>query len=375
MLLKSIRLKNFRNYLEENILFKDDLNIFIGDNAQGKTNIIEAIHMLALGISHRTRKDRELINIEKDIAALDGEVTKEGASHNLKLTLNKGKSKVTEINKFPAKIKELCTILNMILFSPEDLYLIKGSPKDRRRFIDVLLCQSSPLYYEDLNKYNRLILQRNTILKKIQKQMVDKDALLVWDDQLVNIGTNILLKRLSCIGELNKYLANIHKNISKDKEELRLIYESSILDGVAKDLTKEEVAQIYREKMESSFEKDVLLGTTTKGIHRDDLDFKLNKIKLKAYGSQGQQRSSVLSLKLSQIEYLKEENGDYPLLLLDDVMSELDHHRRSTILAFIKEKKIQTFITTTDISLFPKDYNKGYFYVKRGKVEIKDEKL
>ena len=369
MKIQQIKLVNFRNYGELQLDLTDNLNIFIGDNAQGKTNIVEAIHYAALGISHRTRQDKELIGWQAAEGSIRIAFCRREVHHQLELLLSRNKSKEILFNGEKIRQKDLPGNLTMILFSPEDLMLIKGAPQLRRRFLDIQLSQCSSRYYAELVKYNKLLLQRNNLLKDLKLRQQREVMLELWDLQLAEVGAYLLGFRLKAVNQMAAMLKDIHSNISQQREELLLSYEVSGRDeAFPREFHKEELQQWLLQKLTEGRTRDIYRGSTSVGIHRDDLDFTLNGVKLKAYGSQGQQRSSVLSLKLAELEFLHGENGEYPVLLLDDVMSELDGKRRQELLALLRDKGIQTLITATDESLFTQLEQDDYYYVNGGKV-------
>lgn len=363
MKIKNITLHNYRNYNELELHFNNNLNIFIGENAQGKTNIIEAIYYAAMGHSHRNNIDSELIKWDQKKASIKICFERLYVENNLKFNLSNEKAKEILFNGHPIKQKELVGSINVVLFSPEDLFLIKGAPAGRRKFIDIELSQANPAYYHQLLKYNKIISQRNVLLKKIRERKSTVDLLESWDIQLAEASTKIVKKRIEAVKKLNMLANLMHRKISNNKESLEITYEISGMENTI----PEDLISWYNNKLSESRELDVLRGSTSIGPHRDDLILKVNKINLRSFGSQGQQRTGVLALKLAELEFIKSETGEYPVLLLDDVMSELDVVRREQLLLFIKEK-IQTFITATDYAYFPKNEHGKFYRVVGGNV-------
>jgi DNA replication and repair protein RecF len=339
MVIKSLELANFRNYRLLSIDFSEGTNILYGDNAQGKTNILEAIFLSSTTKSHKSSKDKDIINFNENEAHIRTYLSKDGDEIKVDMHLRGNKSKGIAINNTRIKkASELLGLLNVVFFSPEDLNIIKNGPSERRRFADMELCQLDSIYLYNLNNYNKIINQRNKLLKDMFVHPGLKDTLSIWDNQLASFGSNIIERRYAFIEQLNKIIGLIHKKLSGDKEELIISYEP--------DTEKEELA----DRLKSNQEKDIRLKMTSVGPHRDDFNFFINGIDLRKYGSQGQQRTAALSLKLSEIELIKKMTGDNPLLLLDDVLSELDSNRQNFLLNSIGD--IQTIITCTGLDEF-----------------------
>lgn len=365
MNINTLILYNYRNYKQLNLTLSPNINIFTGYNAQGKTNIIEAIHLASIGISHRTRNETDLILWGCDKSYINIFFAKQNIISNLKISLKKNARKELNLNGENIKQKDLPGLLTMILFSPEDLMLIKGTPQIRRRFIDIELSQISSLYYNGLVQYNKILLQRNNLLKKIRDNNKLIDLLDMWDEQLSKTAAFIVEKRLKGIEKLSTLANKTHNWISKNKENLQVVYNLYNNQGeIKKDLNS--LYLFYQETLKKYRNKDIFRGSTSVGPHRDDIDFYINDVSLKSFGSQGQQRSSILSLKLAELEFLKNETGEYPILLLDDVMSELDINRRENLLSLLQEKNIQTLITATDVSLFNIHPKNKFFNVNKG---------
>ena len=339
MIIKSLELDNFRNYGTLSINFDSGTNILYGDNAQGKTNILEAIYLSATTKSHKGSKDRDIIHFDAEEAHIRTYVVKDGLENRVDMHLRKNKSKGIAINgQKIKKAADLLGLLNVVFFSPEDLSIIKNGPSERRRFVDMELCQLDKLYLNDLNNYNKIVNQRNKLLKEISFNPGLKDTLFVWDSQLVSYGSKLINRRKAFIAQLNEIIYEIHTKLSGGKEELHIVYEPDVLP------------EDFEKKLEVSQERDVRLKQTSIGPHRDDFSFMVGEIDIRKFGSQGQQRTAALSLKLSEIELVKKITKDTPLLLLDDVLSELDSNRQNYLLNSIGD--IQTIITCTGLEEF-----------------------
>ena len=339
MFVKSLELKNFRNYDNLSMTFDEDNNILYGDNAQGKTNILEAVYVCGTTKSHKGSKDKELIKLNEDEAHIRIFVNKNGIDRKIDMHLKRNKAKGVAIDGVPIKKSvELFGLINIIFFSPEDLNIIKNGPSERRRFIDMELCQIDKIYWDNLSKYNKIISQRNNLLKQINVDKSLKDTLAIWDEQLITYGKKIIERREEFICELNEIVNVIHKNLSGDLEDIKILYESNV------------TAENFAEKLFLAQDKDIILKSTSHGPHRDDISFEVNGIDIRKFGSQGQQRTVALSLKLAEIELVKNKIKDNPILLLDDVLSELDRNRQNYLLNNLKD--IQTIITCTGLEEF-----------------------
>ena len=339
MFIKAISLQNYRNYSSLNLDFDPKTNIFYGDNAQGKTNILEAVYVSGTTRSHKNAKDRELILFGEEEAHICTLLEKRGLEHKIDIHLRKNRTKGIAIDGVPIrKASELFGVVNLVFFSPEDLNIIKNGPGERRRFLDLELCQLDKIYLTDLASYNHIVNQRNKLLKDLSVQPSLKDTLDIWDIQMAEYGRKIIDKRSEFIKELNETVRKIHGNLTGGLEELYVIYEP--------DCTAE--------KLESTIcanrERDMRMRLTSAGPHRDDLCVMANGIDIRKYGSQGQQRTAALSLKLSEIYIVKRKIKDTPVLLLDDVLSELDSSRQNYLLDSISD--IQTLITCTGLDDF-----------------------
>ncbi|KRM75853.1 DNA replication/repair protein RecF [Secundilactobacillus collinoides] len=348
MKLQALALHNFRNYDDVTVAFGDGVNVLLGENAQGKTNLLEAIYFLALARSHRTSSDRDLINWQAETAQVKGRIQKASGNTPLELDLSKhGKrAKVNHLEQ--AKLSRYVGQLNVILFAPEDLSLVKGAPQIRRRFMDMEFGQMSQKYLYNLSQYRTILKQRNKYLKELgAKQQKDLVLLDVLSDQLANYGSQIMFQRLTFLKQLETWAAQIHQEISQHRETLKFHYATSIVDDALVD-----TAHIY-EALKAGYaakrDKELFQRTTLLGPHRDDLKFIVNDKDVASFGSQGQQRTTALSVKLAEIDLMHEQTGEYPVLLLDDVLSELDDMRQTHLLTAIQDK-VQTFLTTTSLS-------------------------
>ncbi len=357
MIVKSLSLGDYRNIEKLNIEFSPGVNILYGSNAQGKTNILEAMYMCATGRSMRTHIPKEVISFGKDSAHIQMIADKGVFKDKINIHIKKNNKKGIAINNIAVKnINELFGTVNIILFSPEDLMLVKEGPSLRRRYMDMELCQLSRIYADDLSRYYKLLRERNTLLKE---EKCDNMALDIYDSQLVEYGIKIMKERNRFINETALKAEIIHSDITSGKEELEIIY---IPDVSEKD---------YARKMREYREKDIYYKSTSVGIHKDDILFNINGVNARDYGSQGQHRTICLSLKLAEVENVKEKTGYSPVLLLDDVLSELDRKRQLYIINSIKN--IQTVITSTGIDdiLQSINENASIFYVKDGVIEKK----
>ena len=339
MIVESLSLKNYRNYENLNLNFSNGTNIFYGNNAQGKTNILEAVYMSGTTKSHRTNKDLELIRFSEEESHISTIVRKNGISHKIDIHLKNNKSKGVAIDGIPIKkASELFGMINFVFFSPEDLNIIKNGPSEKRRFMDIELCQLNKVYLSNLANYNKIVIQRNRLLKDLYFRKDLEDTLDIWDFQLYEYGQKIIEMREAFVERLNQIIFNIHHSLSGGKENLKIVY--------LKNCEKENLL----EQLKINREKDLKLKTTTVGPHRDDLGFYFDGMDVRKFGSQGQQRCAALSLKLSEIELVKSTTGDTPILLLDDVLSELDKNRQNYLLNHIHD--IQAMITCTGLDEF-----------------------
>lgn len=359
MYVKSIELKNFRNYKDLKLDFDPVLNIIKGQNAQGKTNLIEAVFIMGLGRSFRTNKDSEMINFGENFSRAFSVIEDEDNERKIEIIYQKDGKVVYVDGVKLQRTADLLENLYVVIFSPEDLKIVKEGPENRRRFIDRELCQIKPVYYSDLGNYKRILKQRNYLLKEKNK---NRALLEVFDESLANYGIRIAEERYRFIEELGKISKSIHKDISGNKEELEISYESKISKGITK--------ENYKKELDKCLENDYFKGFTSFGPHKDDLCMKVNGIDIRTFGSQGQQRTAALSLKLAEIEIIKKETGKNAVLLLDDVLSELDVYRQKYLISCVKD--IQVFITTTEID--PEIYESfpsgKTFFVDNARVEL-----
>lgn len=339
MIIKSIELADYRNYDSLKLPFDKGTNILYGDNAQGKTNILEAIFVAATTKSHKGSKDREMIRFEKEEAHIRTYLEKEGVETRVDMHLRGSKSKGIAVDgQKLKKAADLLGLCNVVFFSPEDLGIIKNGPSERRRFVDMELCQLDNFYLYNLNHYNKIVNQRNKLLKDMYMNPDLKETLGIWDMQLVSFGSKIIERRKLFVEQLNEIIYEIHKKLSGDKEELRILYEPDV-----------EIEE-FEKKLRYNQDRDMKSKMTSVGPHRDDFSFMVGKIDIRKFGSQGQQRTAALSLKLSEIELVKKITKDTPVLLLDDVLSELDSSRQNYLLNSIGD--IQTIITCTGLEEF-----------------------
>ncbi len=339
MIIKSIELADFRNYDTLNLTFDKGTNILYGDNAQGKTNILEAIYVVATTKSHKGSKDKDIINFNKEEAHIRAYIEKDEVETRIDMHLRSSKSKGIAIDgQKIKKAAELLGLLNVVFFSPEDLGIIKNGPSERRRFVDMELCQLDNFYLYNLNSYNKIVNQRNKLLKDLYFNPSLKETLNIWDSQLVSFGSKIIERRKIFVDQLNEIIYDIHKKLSGDKEELRIKYEPDVS------------IEDFEQQLRYSQERDIKLKQTCVGPHRDDFSFIVGDIDIRKFGSQGQQRTAALSLKLAEIELVKKLTKDTPVLLLDDVLSELDANRQNYLLNSIGD--IQTIITCTGLDEF-----------------------
>lgn len=336
MIIKSMSLQNYRNYKTLCLDFDPNTNIFYGDNAQGKTNILEAVYVSGTTKSHRSSRDRELICFSEEEAHICTLMERKGIEHKIDMHLRKNRSKGIAIDGIPIKkASELFGIIHFVFFSPEDLSMIKNGPSERRRFLDMELCQLDKIYLHHLSNYNKIVLQRNRLLKDIMFRSDYREVLDVFDMQLVQYGTQVIQRRRHFTEELNQIIGQIHGRLTGGHEQMTLEYEANTDEDSLESMLKR------------NLEKDLKQKTTTTGPHRDDLSFVVNGIDIRKFGSQGQQRTAALSLKLSEIELVKRVIGDTPVLLLDDVLSELDSSRQNYLLNSIRD--VQTMLTCTGL--------------------------
>ena len=339
MYIESVQLKNFRNYDSLELDLAQGTNIFYGNNAQGKTNILEALYLCGTTKAHKGSRDKDMIQFGKDESHIRMMVKRDELSYRIDMHLKKNKAKGVAINGLPIrKASELFGVVNLVFFSPEDLNIIKNGPGERRRFLDLELCQLDKIYLTNLASYNHIVNQRNKLLKDICVQPSLKETLDIWDMQMAEYGQKIIDKRSEFIQELNETVRKIHANLTGGLEELEIVYEPDCTAGKLESV------------IHANREKDMRMRLTSEGPHRDDMCVMANGVDIRKYGSQGQQRTAALSLKLSEIYIVKRKIKDTPILLLDDVLSELDSSRQNYLLDSIRD--IQTLITCTGLDDF-----------------------
>ena len=350
MWINKIKIKNFRNYNNLEINLSKTINIFYGDNAQGKTNIIESIYLSSIGKSFRTNKEKELIKFKEENCSVEIDYEKSDREGNI--SINIGNKKNIFVNKIKIKkLSELLGNINVVIFTPDDINILKGGPQNRRKFLDVMISQLRPKYMHICSLYQKTLDERNTFLKNTGN--CNYDLLEIYDEKLAEYGCEIYKYRNEFIEKLKNKIKDIHKNITNDKEDIEINYTSNCED-------KNDYLKLLKERRKLDFIK----GYTTKGVHRDDFQIFLNELPVDVYGSQGQHRTAVLSLKLSELQVIYDEIGENPILLLDDFMSELDEFRRTNFLENIKDT--QVIITCTH--KFEMD-NSKLFCVKNGSIE------
>ena len=353
MWISNIKIKNFRNYTDEKIELNKNINVFYGENAQGKTNIIEAIYLTAMGKSYRTKKESEMINFNSQNSLIEVEYFKSDRDGKVKIEL--GNKKNIYLNGIRLKkLSELLGNIHLVIFTPDDIGILKGSPQNRRRFLDIMISQLRPNYVNIYNLYLKTLEQRNNYLRQIKEQNKDENLLEIWDEKLADYAVNIYKYRNEFIENIKSKIKKIHSQITNNEEEIEIEYISCCKE-------KEEFLKLLKERRKL----DIIKGFTTKGIHRDDFLIYINGKETSVYGSQGQNRTAMLSLKLSELNVVYDEIGEYPILLLDDFMSELDSKRRKSFLENVRDT--QVIITCTEkISI---ENLKTFMYnVKKGKV-------
>ena len=358
MKVKSLSVANFRNYQQETITFCDDTNVIFGNNAQGKTNLLEAVYLFSHGKSHRAKSDTELVGFGNDFARLTLEFADKDREYRASMQLDTSGKKRVKINNVPiTKLSMLMRYLNVVMFSPEDLEIIKGAPQVRRKFLDEAISQLHPVYLKTLISYHKNLAQKNNLLKKLRAKGKTSDEMLsVWNEQIAEDGSKIMEYRQNFVTEISGFAKEIHRKISG--ENLDLYYTPSIECDI---INKEN----FLAKLNDSMMREIENGSSLYGIQRDDLKFFINEKEVRTYASQGQQRTTVLSLKMAQMENINEVRGEYPVLLLDDIMSELDITRRKFLTEKIRGK--QVIITCTDMEDAPGGGTE-FFRVESGKI-------
>lgn len=366
MHIEKLKLSNYRNYEHLELDFSPKINVFIGQNAQGKTNLMEAIYVLAMAKSHRTANDKELIRWEQDYGKIEGVIERRYGPIPMELLFSKKgkKGKVNHIEQ--SKLSQYIGQMNVVMFAPEDLHVVKGSPQVRRRFIDMEIGQISSVYLHDLLQYQKILKQRNLFLKAHQgRQKIDEVMLEVYTEQFIAAAIKIIRKRYQFIEMLQEWAEPIHAGITQQAETLVIKYKT--VTGMQAQWSSEEMAEHLRQKSNEARSRELERGVTLVGPHRDDLQFFVNDYDVQVFGSQGQQRTTALSLKLAEIELIKQETKEAPILLLDDVLSELDEYRQSHLLN-IMQGEVQTFVTTPSVDGIHHDTIKHakMFHVERG---------
>ena len=373
MQITELTLRSYRSYETLHLAFDPGVQIFLGANAQGKTNIIEALYYAAFGRSHRTSSDAELIRVGADGAYIGLSFRRHDVPGELSFTFARGARRRITYAGESLRQRDLVGILPMVLFSPEDLFLVKGAPALRRRYLDAELSQASPAYYGELLRYTRILKQRNAVLKDIRERLAAPEDLSPWDAQLARSAAYIVTRRIAAVAQLGALSARVQAVLAAG-EELALAYE--IAGAGAEDFAEDDMTESlhvwYNKMLCEGRARDIARAATGVGPHLDDLVLRVGGMSLRSYGSQGQQRTGALALKLAELFYLQENIGEAPILLLDDVMSELDADRRRALLDFIRHEHIQTFITATDAAYFPAERMGTYRYVEAG--TVRDEK-
>ncbi|PFA68018.1 DNA replication/repair protein RecF [Bacillus sp. AFS015802] len=347
MYIEQLELRNYRNYESIDVSFENKVNVILGENAQGKTNIMESIYVLAMAKSHRTSNDKDLIRWDEEYAKIKGRIQKYNGALPLELVLSKKGKKAKSNHLEQSKLSQYVGNMNVVMFAPEDLHLVKGSPQVRRRFIDMEIGQVSPVYLHDISLYQKILQQRNHYLKQLQtRKQKDQTMLDVLTEQFIEMAVKITKKRFEFVQLLESWAKPIHSGISRNLETLEIVYKPSL--DVSDNQEWSKMVDIYEQKFNGIREREIDRGVTLVGPHRDDLQFIVNGRDVQTFGSQGQQRTTALSVKLAEIELIHSEIKEYPILLLDDVLSELDDYRQSHLLNTI-QGKVQTFVTTTNV--------------------------
>ena len=375
MQITELTLRSYRSYETLHLAFDPGVQIFLGANAQGKTNIIEALYYAAFGRSHRTSSDAELIRVGADGAYIGLSFRRHDVPGELSFTFARGARRRITYAGESLRQRDLVGILPMVLFSPEDLFLVKGAPALRRRYLDAELSQASPAYYGELLRYTRILKQRNAVLKDIRERLAAPEDLSPWDAQLARSAAYIVTRRIAAVAQLGALSARVQAVLAAG-EELALAYEiaGAGSEDFAEDDMTESLHLWYNKMLCEGRARDIARVATGVGPHLDDLVLRVGGMSLRSYGSQGQQRTGALALKLAELFYLQENIGEAPILLLDDVMSELDTDRRRALLDFIRHEHIQTFITATDAAYFPAERMGTYRYVEAGTVRDEESR-
>ena len=353
MLITNLKLQNFRNYNELNLNFNKDINVIYGDNAQGKTNILEAIFVASFGKSFRTNKDKELIKLGSSFSKIEVEYSKSDRNGSIKLDISDKKNIFINGVKIK-KLSELLGNIHIVIFTPDDITILKNGPDQRRRFLNIFIGQLRPNYIYCLNMYNNALEQRNNYLKQIKFENKSEEFLDIWDEKLADYAEKVFNYRVEFIDKIKNKIKSVHNVITENNEDIEINYISDFT-------TRDE----FLKKLKKNRKLDIIKGFSTKGIHRDDFNIYINGILVNVYGSQGQHRTAVLSLKMSELKVIYDEIGENPILLLDDFMSELDEKRRTNFLEYIRDT--QVLITCTDKFILEKN-NFNLYNVKSGKI-------
>ena len=360
MWISKIKLNNFRNYENQEIDLNEGINLFYGENAQGKTNIIEAIYLCSVGKSFRARKDQELIKFHEKNSSVEVNFNKSDREGKIKIQIENRKNIFLNGIKLK-KLSELLGNINIVIFTPDDIDILKGGPQNRRKFLDVMISQLKPNYMHVLNLYLKTMEQRNNYLRQIKLENKNENMLDIWDEKLVEYGIKIYEYRNEFINKIKEKISDIHSKITSNKEQIKIEYISNCVD-------REEYLNILKVRRKL----DIIKGYTTKGIHRDDFIIYINDNPVNVYGSQGQHRTAILSLKLSELNVVYDEIGEYPILLLDDFMSELDEQRKKSFLENIKNA--QVIITCTE-KINVENLKFFSYNISNGKIVKKDTSL
>lgn len=358
MRIKELKLKNFRNYTSETVEFSPSTNIIIGNNANGKTNILEAVYLFAHGKSHRARSDSEMINFQSDAAEISLEFETEKRNYTCSIRLNRSGKKLVTVNNVPVnKLSKLMSYLKVVMFSPDDLSLVKGSPSGRRKFTDAAICRIYPSYMSSLSQYQRAAAEKNSLLKTLKKSGATFDPFLsVWNESLAEAAEKIMSYRSEFISELAELAATVGADISG--ESLKIAYEPDLPVS-----TKEEIFEL----LEKNQRNEIFAASMRKGIQRDDISVFIGDLDARTYASQGQQRTCALAMKIAEADYIFKKTNEYPVLLLDDILSELDINRRMYLWERIVGR--QVLITCTDMDFFENKHGSKLFYVHDNSIE------
>lgn len=360
MYINSLEMTNFRNYVKQKIMFSRETNIFFGNNAQGKTNILEAVSMFASGKSYRRVSDKNLIKYDSDFARIKVDFNTSGTDKTAEIIIFKGKNKLIRLNGVNlSKTSELLGEFKCVVFSPEEMFLINGAPELRRNFLDLFLSSQKPLYYNTIKSYFRILKQKNNLLKSMTEK--NAETLDIWNEKLAENGAKIMIYRREIIEMLDKKADTSYRKIANNREGLKITYKPCIQENI---YGEKEIREYFFDMLQRKKQAEILAGTSLVGIHRDDMEFFINGKNARDFASQGQQRTAVIALKMAQSEVIKDQSGEYPVFLFDDVMSELDSVRRNFIANEIKNN--QVIITSTD--KYETKKNEKYFFVENGTV-------